>query len=83
MAHIALFFCTTGCFSVFPSTSNNTGVHFRLGRSFQGLAVLTAVHQTPAAACGHIGLSCDVCLYRGKEEGQMTCDAPSKAEVML
>ena len=44
MAHIALFLCTTGCFSILPSTRNNTGVYFRLGRSFQDLAVLTAVH---------------------------------------
>lgn len=66
MAPVAFFLCTTGCFSIFPITRNDTGVYFRLGRSFQDLAVLTAAHRTAPAIRGHIGLSCGVCLSRGK-----------------
>lgn len=80
MAHVAFFLCTAGCFSIFPITRNDTGVYFRLGRSFQDLTVLTAAHRTAPAIRGHIGLSCGVCLSRGKEG---RTDDPSKAEVML
>lgn len=50
VARIALFLFTTVWFSVFPSSRNNTGVFFRLGRHFKDLAVLAAVHRTVSAA---------------------------------
>lgn len=65
MACTALFLCPTGYFSIFLCTGNNTGVHLTSAWKKLAVPLCTQSCVTAPAACGHTGLSCDVCRKGG------------------
>lgn len=67
---------------VFLCTRNNTGVYLTSAWKKLPAPLCTRSYGTAPAACGHTGLSCDVCVSTGKVEGQVTRDGPSE-EVIL